>query len=87
MQHHLRLMHVHLHFGESIQHCAPKLHIQLHGIHGIIFSRSSGLHLKGKVLILIYLVHIVHKLLRQLLKAFVLPANHRTDGGNAKYGL
>ena len=74
-----------MHFRVSVQKHAAKLHIDLHGVEGVIFARPSCSHLKAFVPLRIYLAHIFYHSLSQLFEAFIFHINHGTDAGNAKY--
>ena len=87
MQHHIRLMHIHLHLRKRIQQHASHFPIDRHGIQRIIFSCSSCIHFKGQMLVLINLIHILHQSTAQLIKPFILHLHHGTDIRNAEHLL
>ena len=87
IQHHFRIMHVHLHLGISVQKHAAHLAADFHGFHGIVLPRPPGIHLESEIPIRIGFSHIGDHSAAQALKTFVLQLDHRADLGDAEHGF
>ena len=87
IQHHLRIMHVHLHLRIGVQKHAAHFAVHLHGFHGVVLSRPPRIHLKGKIPVRIGFSHVRDHSAAQTLKAFVLQLDHRADLGDAEHGF
>ena len=87
MNHHLWMMNIHFCLRKSLQNLLSHSSIDFHRSHRVIFSGTPCIHLKGKVLVRIYRIHIGYHLPGQTFKAFIFYQNHRTDSHNAEYLL
>ena len=78
---------VHLHIGISLQDSFSHIHVDGHGILGVIFSGTSRCHLKRLIAIGIYFCNVVNHSLTQLLKSFILYMHYRAYSGDSEDSL
>ena len=71
----------------SLQDSFSHIHVDGHGILGVIFPGTSRCHLERLIAIRIYLCNVINHGLTQLLEALILYVHHRTDPGNAEDSL
>ena len=81
------MVYIHLHIGVSMQNGFAHIHIDGHGILGVIFPGTSRCHLESLVTVRIYLCNVVDHSLAQLLEAFILYMDYRADAGDTEDSL
>ena len=87
VQHNIGMMYIHLHIGISLQDSFSHIHVDGHGILGVIFPGTSRCHLERLITIGIYFCNVVNHGLTQLLKALILYVHYRADPRNAEDSL
>ena len=87
IHHDLRIVYIHFCLREGFQELLAQCRIDFHGKHGIVFSRSSRIDLKGIVSFRMCLAHERHHVFCQSLKAFILQPYHRADANDTKHML
>ena len=87
IQQDIGIVHIHLHFRICFQNRFPHIHINGHGILGIILAGTSGCHLKGFVSIRIHICNVLNHGVTKLVEALILHIDHRADAGNTEYLL
>ena len=87
VQHDVGMVYIHLHIGVSIENGFAHIHVDGHGILGVIFPGTSRCHLERLIAIGIYFCNVVNHGLTQLLKALILYVHYRADSGDSKDSL
>ncbi len=87
MKHHIRMVHIHMHFRKRFKDHTAHFTVDLLGVHRIILTCTACLHLEGEILIRIVFIQISDHRLPQLFKALILNMDDRTDAADTKNSL
>ena len=72
LQKHLRIMDINLHFWKCFKDSSTHFHVNLHRIHRIILSCTSGINLKSYIFIRICFIYIPNNMFCKIIKTIIL---------------
>ena len=79
IQHHVRMMHIHLRLRERLENYFAQITVDLHRSPWVRLPCAPGFHLEGQALVRISLVHVSNHILLKLFKTLILHTDYRTD--------
>ena len=81
------MVNIHCHLRVCVQNRFAHVHVNLHGLLGIILAGTSRLHLEGTISIRIHICQILNYGLAKLFEALILHIDNRADTGNTEHLL